>query len=217
MYAAISADIVSSTSLSKAAMIELTEKLRDILSLLENQYDGFWGRVVKGDTIECIMPNAADAFEVAILLKAFVKSFVPKDGQGLKQFHKYGLRVAIGLGEMKTVDKELDMLDGEAIYRSGRELSKLVGRSKFSFVISMENTEKEAALQLMFSLVNHLLNKATARKCEVLCERILSKDSSEVAQRMGISVSGVNQSLKDIGWELIEQVIIYYRKITSIG
>lgn len=217
MYAAISADIVSSTSLSKAAMIELTEKLRDILSLLENQYDGFWGRVVKGDTIECIMPNAADAFEVAILLKAFVKSFVPKDGQGLKQFHKYGLRVAIGLGEMKTVDKELDMLDGEAIYRSGRELGKLVGRSKFSFVISMENAEKETALQLMFSLVNHLLNKATARKCEVLCERILSKDSSEVARRMGISVSGVNQSLKDIGWELIEQVIIYYRKITSIG
>ena len=215
MYAAISADIVSSTSLSKDAMIELTEKLKDILCLLEDRYEGFWGRIVRGDSIECIMPKAVDALEIAILLKAFVKSFTPKDGQGLKQFHKYGLRVAIGIGEMKTVDKTLDMLDGEAIYRSGRELDKLVGRSKFSFVLSMENTEKETALQLMVSLVNHLLNKATARKCQVLCERILAKDSNEVAQRMGISVSGVNQTLKDIGWELIEQVIDYYRKITT--
>ena len=90
-----------------------------------------------------------------------------------------------------------------------------MGRSKFSFVLSMENTEKETALQLMVSLVNHLLNKATARKCQVLCERILAKDSNEVAQRMGISVSGVNQTLKDIGWDLIEQVIDYYRKITT--
>lgn len=105
MYAAISADIVSSTSLSKDAMIELTEKLRDILCLLEDRYEGFWGRIVRGDSIECIMPKAVDALEIAILLKAFVKSFTPKDGQGLKQFHKYGLRVAIGIGEMKTVDK----------------------------------------------------------------------------------------------------------------
>ena len=75
MYAAISADIVSSTSLSKDAMIELTEKLRGILCLLEDRYEGFWGRIVRGDSIECIMPKSVDALEIAILLKAFVKSF----------------------------------------------------------------------------------------------------------------------------------------------
>ena len=32
---------------------------------------------------------------------------------------------------------------------------------------------------------------------------------------MGISVSGLNQTLKDIGWSAIEQAIIYYRKITK--
>jgi hypothetical protein len=32
---------------------------------------------------------------------------------------------------------------------------------------------------------------------------------------MGISVSGVNQTLKDLGWSAIEQAILYYRKITS--
>ena len=42
MYAAIFADIVFSTSLSKDAMIELTEELRGILCLLEDRYEGLW-------------------------------------------------------------------------------------------------------------------------------------------------------------------------------
>ena len=54
MYAAISADVVSSTSLSRESMIELNEKLRNCLYILEERYQGFWGRIVRGDSIECI-------------------------------------------------------------------------------------------------------------------------------------------------------------------
>ena len=65
MYAAISADVVSSTSLSRESMIELNEKLRKCLYILEERYQGFWGRIVRGDSIECIMDRPEDAFEVA--------------------------------------------------------------------------------------------------------------------------------------------------------
>ena len=215
MYATISADVVSSTSLSKEAMIELNERLRRCLNVLELRYQGFWGRIIKGDTIECIMNNPEDAFEVALILKNLVKSFEPSDVNDLKRFNRYGLRIAIGIGDMKTIDRNLDMIDGDAIYRSGRTLSKLKGRAKYSFAISMENEENEQALQVILTLVNQLLNNATARKCETLCERILASDTSETAEKMGISVSGVNQTLKDLGWSAIEQAIIYYRKITK--
>ena len=79
----------------------------------------------------------------------------------------------------------------------------------------MENKEHEQALQVILTLVNQLLNNATARKCETLCERMLASDTNKTAEKMGISVSGVNQTLKDIGWNAIEQAIIYYRKITT--
>ncbi len=215
MYAAISADVVSSTSLSRESMIELNEKLKKCLYILERRYQGFWGRIVKGDSIECIMSRPEDAFEVALILKTWVKSFEPSNIQEDKRFNRYGLRIAIGIGEMKTLDRGLDMMDGDAIYRSGRAMDKLVGRAKYSFVISMADSEHEQALQVILTLVNQLLNNATARKCETLCERILSSDTSKTAEKMGISVSGVNQTLKDLGWSAIEQAIIYYRKVTS--
>jgi hypothetical protein len=197
-------------------MIELNERLRKCLSILEKRYRGFWGRVVRGDTVECVMPHSEDAFEVALILKTWVKSFEPSDAHDLKRFNRYGLRIAIGIGEMKTVDRDLDMMDGEAIYRSGRALDKLVGRAKYSFYISMDNKDHEQALQVIFTLVNQLLNNATARKCEILCERILASDTSHTAKKMGISVSGVNQTLNDLGWSAIEQAIAYYRRqITS--
>ncbi|MBQ6203201.1 MAG: hypothetical protein IJK46_03830 [Prevotella sp.] len=196
-------------------MIELNEKLKKCLCILERRYQGFWGRIVRGDSIECIMSRPEDAFEVALILKTWVKSFEPSNIQDDKRFNRYGLRIAIGIGEMKTIDRSLDMMDGDAIYRSGRAMDKLVGRAKYSFVISMADSEHEQALQVILTLVNQLLNNATARKCETLCERILSSDTSKTAEKMGISVSGVNQTLKDLGWSAIEQAIIYYQKVTS--
>jgi hypothetical protein len=195
-------------------MIRLNEHIKKCLALLEEKYLGFWGRIVRGDTIDCVLRTPEDALEVALVLKTWVKSFVPEN-DAKDSFSKYGIRIAIGLGEMNTVSRERDMMDGDAIYRSGRAMDKLVGRAKYSFVISMADNEHEQALQVILTLVNQLLNNATARKCETLCERILSSDTSKTAEKMGISVSGVNQTLKDLGWSAIEQAIIYYRKVTS--
>lgn len=214
MYATISADIVSSTSLSGDSIRELNNGLKRCLEDINTRYNGFWGRIVRGDSIECALDNPADALEVAILLKAWVKSFEPRDKMASKFFYRYGLRIAIGIGEMNTISKDNDMLDGEAIYRSGRALDKdLKGWSKYSFIISMSDAEHQKSLNVIVSFINHLLHHASARQCQILCNRILSADSRETAEKLGITVSGINQTLKVIGWTSIEQAIQYYRSI----
>lgn len=212
MYAAISADVVSSSSLTKEAMIELNESLRKCVTILEDRYDGLWGRIVRGDSVECVLEHPEDALEVAMILKTWVKAYGPKAKDSSRSFGKYGLRLAIGIGDMKTVDRQLDMMDGEAIYRSGRSLDGLRGRSKYSTAISMADESCESAIQVMLLFANQLLNSATARKCETLCQRILAKDAQAAAQNMGISVSGLNQTLKDLGWTAFDQMLQYYRK-----
>ena len=215
MYAAISADIVSSTSLSGQSMVELTAILKQAMSSLKERYNGFWGRVFHGDSIECIIADPADSLEIAIFLKALIKSFKPADAQCGESFTRYGLRVAIGLGEMKTINHDLDIMDGEAIYRSGRTLATLKGRSKYSLAISMSNSDLEEQLQVIINLVNLLLNKATARRSEILCQRLLSASAAETARHIGISKSGVNQALNELGWSAIEQSINYFHKTVS--
>ena len=212
MYATISADVVSSTSLSIESMIGLNEHIKKCLALLEDRYMGFWGRIVRGDTIECILKSPEDALEAALVLKTWVKSFVPKN-DAKYSFSKYGLRIAIGLGDMKTVSRDRDMMDGDAIYRSGRALDSLVGRSKYSFTISMADGKQEQILRIMFSLINDLVNKTTARRCRTLYEKILYKDANMIAKNMGITPSGVNQNLNALCWSSIEQVIEYYKEI----
>ena len=46
MYAAISADIVSSTSLCIEETIALKQRIEDLFSVLENKFPGFWGRII---------------------------------------------------------------------------------------------------------------------------------------------------------------------------
>ena len=104
-YAAISADIVSSTSLTADQWKSLTIKVRTLLDRIADHYDGFWGRLVKGDSIECVMENPGNALRIALLLKTLVKSFVPLDGIADDDFRRYGIRLAIGIGEMRIIDK----------------------------------------------------------------------------------------------------------------
>jgi len=210
-YATISADIVSSTSLSKSALIELTGKIKSFLELISEKDLGFWGRVVKGDSIECVMTNASHALRIAVMLKALVKSYQPSDGSVSPRFKGVGLRMAIGIGEMRIVDRSLDIMDGEAIYLSGRALMEM--REKNGLQLVMKNDVSNGALQVIMTLLNLPLHKATKRQCETLFFRLQSNMDEEVADKMNISRQGVNQNLKNSGWDAIKSAIDYFENL----
>ena len=53
-YSVISADIIASTSLSTNDKTLLNDKLWGLIGDLEVKYD-FYGRIIKGDYIECVI------------------------------------------------------------------------------------------------------------------------------------------------------------------
>ena len=135
MQATISADIISSTSISKEGTIELKRKIDELFQLLETKYPGFWGRQIKGDYIECTIPNAVDSFRIALIIKAFIKSTQLNRSLENKKFQTYGIRIAIGIGEMRIIDKVANIMDGEAIYLSGRTVEKIFKLDVFMTVM----------------------------------------------------------------------------------
>lgn len=213
MYATISADIVASTSLSKEALVELSIGVKSLLEKIAANYYGFWGRLVRGDSIECVMEHPNDALRIAVMLKSFVKSFVPSDGIADPKFKQFGLRIAIGIGEMRIVDKELDMMDGEAIYLSGRALTDMRDKIRDSFQIVLKNDVSKGALSVISMLLNHIINKATSRQCETLFHRLQYSTDAEVAEMMNITRPGVNQNLSNMGWDAIERSVYYFEQL----
>ena len=98
MIATISADIVRSTSLQTGDLIELRNRLRGLLDDLEKDYQGFWARITRGDSIECVVSDYRYVLRIAILIKLFVKIQVDRyDCHELLQ--RYGIRFSVGIAE----------------------------------------------------------------------------------------------------------------------
>ena len=102
MEATISADIIRSTSLPKEGMIVLQERLRDFMDFLNKTFDGCWGRVVRGDGIECAISDAHYLLRIVLLLKCQIKTIrvcfdeINIKG-GDKRFFKFGVRMAVAM------------------------------------------------------------------------------------------------------------------------
>lgn len=213
MFATISADIVSSTTLSVDETIKLKQQLSALFALLSKTFPDFQGRQIKGDYIECIMNNAQNVFRVALILKSFVKSFHIAANKDTKLFQVYGIRTAIGIGTMRIVNTEEGIWDGEAIYRSGRSLEEMNLLNRGTLTIQTFDPNQTATLQVIASLTDALFNDMTLRQSEVIFHKLLGFKETEIAEKLGISQSGVNKASTATKWYCIEEALKYFENL----
>lgn len=213
MYAAISADIVSSTAISKEDTIRLKQRISDLFRLLETLYPDFWGRQIKGDYIECLTTDVSKALRIALLIKSCIKSFDVTENKHTKGFQMYGVRMAIGIGDMRIVDREQGIMDGEAIYLSGRNLEKIGTPNKGTLLIVIENESLSASLRTVGTLTDAIINNCTKRQSEVIYYKLLSMKEVDIAKRIGIKQSSVNEHSMLAKWYCIEEALNYFEQI----
>ena len=218
--ATISADIISSTSLSVEELTLLQSEIHGFLDELSEKSQGNdWGRLFKGDSVEIFLHDPHEALRVALLLKTLVKKTFAwgKENNARRElFRKYGIRLAIGIGEMRIADQKQDILDGEAIYNSGRLLEK-ASKEKLSIKRSMffacPNPLLTEYVDVMVGLLDTLLRNATSRQNEILYYRLLGKNEKEIAVMLNIKQSAVNQRSNSAGWKAVESALNYYEKL----
>lgn len=225
-YCAISGDIISSTSLRSEDRKIVENRLQFLLDQLHQNFNTF-GRIIKGDYLECVVPHPAQGLQVALCIKSFVKS-IPIDisdykieKNRAKLFKTHGIRLAIGYGTLVRYNPKTGIIDGEAIYLSGREISGETTYNKERIIIkntlffsSMEE-ELNARISPFLSLIDVLLSKATSRQCEVLYLKLLGHSEEEIAERLGIGQSAVNQHSTSLGWNAIEESVSYFNQVIS--
>ena len=231
MNAVISGDIVSSTALNELEMESLRKDVIRLIEQLEGQQQeaegsvSFYGRLIKGDYIECYMKDPKDSLRVALLIKTLVKRIVleksPNKALEKKRllFKKYGVRLVIGIGTMRTVDTQQGILDGEAIYLSGRKIDDQRSRNKEKVVVKntlffeTTDTRLQEKGSVLVDLLDVLLTNATARQCNVLYYKLLGFSELEIAQELGVNQAAVNQHSTAAGWNAIEHTLTYYEQL----
>ncbi len=226
LSATISADIIASSSLSAGEMKSLTERISDIfISLNEyqknkNSTEFIW-RLVLGDMIECFSVNPNDALRVALVLKSGIKSLrlekdikYDNDREKLRKlFEIYGVRVAIGVGDMDAGLLEQNVFKGSAINLSGRLIAEQKTSNKER--VTVKNTLFIGSIgnaytpifQPVLSLLDTLFNKMTARQSEIVYMKLLGYSEQEIASEFEVTQSSVNQHSTSAGWNSIEEAL----------
>ncbi len=214
----ISGDIVAYTSLEDAEKTALEKQLKAFFIEMKKEYSVF-ARIVKGDFIEIVSENAEDALAIVLLVKSFIKSVSFSknlENNRTKSFKNHGIRIAMGYGELSRYDAKKGIVDGEAIYLSGRKINEETTHNKQRIVIKntlfFVSTDETLNYNMntILGLIDVLISKATSKQCEILYYKLLGLNEDAIAEKLKIRQSAVNQHSTNVGWNAIERAVKYF-------
>lgn len=209
MVATISADIVKSTSLEARDLIELRKRLQSLFDRIEtDMLPGFWGRIVRGDTIECYIPDCGMALRIAIIIKLYVRMFADVVDSSYYT-RQYGIRFSIGLGSLKYVDRKEDIMDGPAIYISGRNLDAISAEKDTYSAIGLEfdSLGIHWLLESYVSLIDNLIRSYSIKQAQVVFYKLLGYKERQISEMLNVYQSAVNSRSSLAKWGLLEMAI----------
>ena len=186
----------------------LRNRLRDLFQDFEEDYPGFWARIVRGDSIECVVPNYNDALRIAILIKLYVKMRV-SEFECSEMLQRYGIRFSIGVADIKYADKKEDIINGPAIYLSGRNLDEISRRENIMTAFEIGQAPKPLSnlLDSYVAMVSGIVDSYSAKQAEVVFLKLLGFKEMEISERVGISQSSVNTRAANAQWGLLNTAI----------
>lgn len=221
--AVISGDIIAYTSLSDADKPKIENSIGQLFQELESRFDVF-SRMIKGDYLECYIPDPANALRVALLIKSFIKACAlelddSKDKR-LSAFKTHGIRLAIGIGEITRFDRDKGIIDGEAIYFAGRTISDISATFdkeriviKSTLFIKTNDERLTIELEPLLALLDILISKSTAKQSNVLYLKLLGNSEDAIAKKLDLFQSTVNEHSTSLGWNAIEKAVLYFEKL----
>lgn len=207
MQATISADIVGSTSLEGDDIVSLQRYLHEFVAQVGELATGSWGRIVRGDGVEIVVENERQALRIALLLRYWVKSIEIDKASG--RFLKDGIRVAIGLGGLRINDVVKGVIDGDAIYASGRALSDM---KRDSFVIVCGDDCYREWLTTMAMLLDALVCGATRIQCVVMYQKLLGRSVAQISKKMERTEQAIYSLLRNAGCRAVVQSLDWFER-----
>lgn len=199
MIATITGDIVNSQSLEDPStwMNPVKEWFRTIGKSPED-----W-QIYRGDSFQLIA-DVEDSLRIAVVTKSVIKRLNIKT---------LDVRLAIGIGKQTYRENSISEASGDAFLFSGQLLDQLKDEN-IHLGIRTPNSKLNKELNMMFKLALVIMNSWTSKTAEV-AKLLFSKPGMtqvEMAERLGIAQSTINERLKRGAVHEIVELERYYRE-----
>ena len=210
--AVITGDIIHSTKLSIEHRQLLVANIQKALKAWDKPFD-MKSEIFRGDSFQCLLP-VANALQVALLIKTRIRSLNPSElydlqlrknpNQTKAMFftnHIFDARIAIGIGETGATVQKLASSHGAAFTISGHLLDDIKNSRQTLAIASDDEFSDELATESI--LLDALISKTSALQCQVLNLKLLNFTEIQIAGKLDIAQSAVNQRSTSGNWNAI--------------
>lgn len=210
IYAVITGDIIDSSDAKGKHKNMLIQSLKSafetIGKLIESDSPDASFNIFRGDSFQGVLSHPGDALKAALLIRTSLirKNISDKDA-------KWDTRVAIGLGTIDYMAKNISEGDGPAYRNSGPVLDDLKGDYKFA--ITTPSDEYNNEFKSSCALLDAVINKWTAPQAEIIFRLLQDKTQKEIGKELDISEAAVHYRVKAAGWFAIREFLNRYQEI----
>jgi len=205
MNGIITGDIIDSTSIP----IEHRKDLLTAISVISEELQVFSPlkcEIYRGDSFQIVVNRPEMAMLIAILLRAGLKSRIPK---GSKQ--NWDARIAVGIGEIEFISDSILVSDGEAFRLSGREFDEL-GKRNLAIRTRWDDANEELKISTAFA-DDIITNWTSSQSLVIYMSLAYQMTQKEIADKLGQSSQNISK-LSNVAKEKL--IRTYINRCTQI-
>lgn len=211
MYAVITGDLIDSTKYDINDLDLVLDTLNSEFQTLCGQHKSADFKIFRGDSFQGITLEPAQALYLSLAIKSAVNKLQlrPKKLTGLPD-----LRMAIGVGSVNLKRNSILESNGEAFQFSGKTLDAMKGDYP-RLLLKTTNSEFNEEFNVHFSLFDSVTSKWSRESAEVVYYVLRGYKEREIAEKLGIYQSAVNQRKKAANWDSIALLLKRFETVIS--
>ncbi len=212
MRAVVSADIIGSSELPTSVRKKIPDAVKKAFAAASKYATRKKTRyeIRRGDFIQAELQPLI-GLRSMMLLKANVNQLTNEHQTQKQENILVDLRLSLAVDEVSYSASSVGESDGPAYQLSGRGLDELKP-TRHQIVLQTSDVDFNEELEVMARSLEFITSKWTRGSAEIVSLLLQEQKEIEIAAKLGISQSAVNQRKKTAGWEVIQAMLLRFEK-----
>lgn len=163
-------------------------------------------QISRGDSFQTLLKKPSDSLKAILLIKSGLMSKSPEN-------FLYNVRISVGIGSVEFPHDNINIANGKAFELSGIVLESMKKKGVEISIVTL-NPKINKALEILNLMLETIINKWSKKNAEVVYLSLLHDlNQIEIAQKLKISQSAIQQRLVSANFKVIISYINFFENI----